>query len=504
MFIDGNAVPAGSRIEADLCVVGAGAAGLTLARHFSNLPLRVVLLESGGLQPDAASQSLNQGENTGLPYRPLESTRLRYFGGTTNHWAGQSVRLDPVDLAERPWVELGGWPIAYSDLERYYPEAESILELGNAPYGGAFWQQQSGHPQLELAGTDLETVVFRFSPVRFGGKYRDLIAQSGSISCYLNSNLTRFTTDATAGHVETAAVQCLGGNRFSVSARHFILAAGAIENCRLLLLSNDVRPEGLGNQHDNVGRYFMEHPNIHAGQMLWQNGAFPPLYREGLDIDGDRLKAQLVMTRTLQEREGLLNFSAFFRQLNARQLAARPELAEQVQSFIAWLADTGTENAATAGVADEVDTQLTVRLEHAPDPGNRVTLGEDQDLLGLRKVQLHLQVGEREYATYLRFRELLVRELGSSGSGRLRLNDHSEQAAWQASLGWQDHHLGGTRMHASATLGVVDADCKAHGVDNLFIAGASVFPTGGHANPTLTIVALALRLAQHLEGMVSP
>ncbi|MGP1609617.1 MAG: hypothetical protein ACTS5G_02840, partial [Burkholderiales bacterium] len=402
LLIDGNEVAAGSRIEADLCIVGAGAAGLTLARHFSSLALRVVLLESGGLQPDPMSQSLNQGENTGLPYLPLESTRLRYFGGTTNHWAGQSVRLDPVDLAARSWVDFSGWPIAFDELERYYPDAERILELGNDPYSGEFWQQASGHSQLELANGALETRVFRFSPpVRFGEKYRELIAQSGSVHCYLNSNLTRFTTDDSAGHVETAEVQCLEGNRFSVSARHFILAAGAIENCRMLLLSNEVRPEGLGNQHDNVGRYFMEHPNSHAGQVLWQDGAFPPLYEEGLDVGGIRLKANLVMARALQEREALLNFSAFFVQTNARQFALRPDLAAPLQSFITWLTQAGIDAAGSADGVDEqfdaVDTQLAIRLEHAPDPGNRVTLGEDRDLLGLRKVRLHLQVGEREY-----------------------------------------------------------------------------------------------------------
>lgn len=510
MFIDGRTVPDSSRLDADICIVGAGAAGLTLARHFAGTQAKVVLLESGGLQSDNATQSLNQGENTGLNYLPLESTRLRYFGGTTNHWAGQSARLDPGDLADRPWVDFSGWPISYDELATYYPEAENILELGNDSYAGDFWQQQSGYAQLALVNNNLETLVFRFSPpVKFGEKYRSLIETSENIDCFLNANLTRFTTDGTAESVQTAQVQCLNGIFFSITARYFILAVGAIENSRLLLLSNDVIPEGLGNRNDLVGRYFMEHPNSHGGQIVWRNGVFPKLYEEYLDIGGVRIKSNLVMSQAIQQSESLLNFSAFFLQLNAREVAARPELTDHVGNFISNFenilrGESTTLAQADAVEGDRVDTQLAIRLEHAPNPESRITLSSETDLLGLRKVRLNLQLGDSEYETYLRFREILVREMGQSNLGRLRLNDFADREDWLAGLGWQYHHMGGTRMHESETRGVVDANCKVHGINNLYIAGSSVFPTGGHANPTITIVALAQRLAEHITARMTP
>ena len=525
MIIDSRRIASASRLETDICIVGAGAAGITMAQKFHDKSLRVALLESGGWTYEQPTQSLYRGENVGLNYLPLDATRLRYFGGTTNHWEGQSVRLDAIDFANRDWVPNSGWPISLDHLNPYYPEAEAICELGSEPYDGSYWSKQSGSPELPYNPELFRTLVFRHSPpVRFGVKYRDVLAKSANVDVYLYANVTALATNDTGERIREVTITCLDGATFTMAARLFVLACGAIENCRLLLLPNKTHPEGIGNRFGNVGRYFMEHPNYLSGSedIAWlSHQPLPRLYHVPTKVNGRSIKSNIVLTEKAQEQYQLLNFSFFFTTkltsipgidsikdiLQSTKKAGLPKdlgfhIANMITDFDVIL-DTAYKRlskAKTPLIGSQRHRRLSViyRFEHAPNPQSRVLLSDERDALGLPKVKLRLQTGDLEFRTLDRLRTFLAAELGSMGLGRLQAQPLGQEPDWQSHLGYQFHQLGGTRMRDDPRQGVTNADCRLHDVVNLYMAGGSVFPTGGHANPTLTIVALALRLADHL------
>ncbi len=265
MFVDAHTVLPGTLIEADVCIVGAGAAGTTLARELIGTHFEVCLLESGGLEFDQHTQSLYRGENVGFPYYSLDAVRLRYFGGTTNHWMGACRPLDPIDFESRPWVPYSGWPFDKSHLDPFYIRAHSICQLGPYEYDPATWETEE-NPQLPILGGRVATAMCQNSPpTRFGQVYREEIKRAPNIQTYLFANVVKIETSSTAQKVVRIHVATLQGNKFWVSARLFILATGAIENPRLLLASNEVQSTGLGNKNDLVGRFFMEHLKVPGG-----------------------------------------------------------------------------------------------------------------------------------------------------------------------------------------------------------------------------------------------
>jgi choline dehydrogenase-like flavoprotein len=268
VLIDARTLAENTTVTTDICIVGAGAAGITLAREFSGKSFRVCLLESGGLEFENETQSLYAGEIVGLPYIPLEIARLRYFGGTTNHWGGFCQPLDESDFESREWIPHSGWPFSKSHLDPFYERAQSILELGPFRYEAEAWETESDR-RLPFMGQGVITKMVQFSsPTRFGRVYRNEIAQAENIRTYLHANVIEIEATKDVQAVTRLRVACLQGNRFWVSGKLFILAAGGIENARLLLLSNKLQRGGLGNQNDLVGRFFMDHIGLRSGITL--------------------------------------------------------------------------------------------------------------------------------------------------------------------------------------------------------------------------------------------
>lgn len=256
MFLDARGVADGATLDADICIVGAGAAGITIARELRGGPLSVLVLESGGLRNDARTQDLARGEISGHAYPPLESARVRVFGGSTTHWSGWCRPLDPVDFERRPAVPHSGWPIDYDDLDVYYARAQSICQLGPYEYGGRHWADATAASLLPLEGGAFETSVFRFSPpTNFGRVYREPLARARNVRVLLHANATRIATSENAARVERLHVATLSGRRFEVRARRFVIACGGIDNARLLLASD------VGEADGAVGRFFAEHPH---------------------------------------------------------------------------------------------------------------------------------------------------------------------------------------------------------------------------------------------------
>lgn len=515
MLIDARTIPKNRIIETDVCIVGAGAAGITLAREFIDQPFKVCLLESGGFEADEQTQDLYKGRSLGI-FLVLEGVRLRYFGGTTNHWGNYCAPLDEIDFETRDWIPNSGWPFRKSHLDPFYQRAQSICQLGPFAYEAEAWETKS-EPRLPFIGDRVMTSIFQqhLPPLRFGKIYRDEIVKAHNITTFLYANLVNIETTDTARNVTRLRIGCLQGNNFWVKAKLFILASGAIENARLLLLSNDVQSTGLGNQNDLVGRFFMSHTSVDAGLFLPSDPFIPVglyLYHKPV-IDSLKIIGHLSLSSDTQRYEKLLNFNAVLIPISAGKKGL-PSLRRLVKGeFDSWFRDLGNVIAEIDGVATAVFGKLLkgvvpikafdlrCAIEQSPNPNSRVTLSSERDALGKNRTQLDWRLSTIDKRSLIRSLMVIGEEFGRAGLGRLKITLDNDDSSWPEVSGGV-HHMGTTRMHVDPKQGVVDENCRVHGISNLFVAGSSVFPTVGHANPTLTISALAIRLADHVKGIM--
>lgn len=496
MVTDTRTLPQGIQLTFDVCIIGAGAAGITLARALKPRGFTVGLLESGGFDADQRTQDLYRGTtvSASLPRRYLSTSRLRYFGGATNHWNGMCRPLDRLDFEPRPWVPHSGWPIGRDALERFYHQAADILQFDR--YGDSWGDLTSSDNSLIPPGGALVGRTFRMSPpTRFGRVYRDELTQSDNVEILLHATVVQIDLNDAGTMVPRVHVANLAGKRFTVGARLFILAAGGVENARLLLGSTGVQAAGVGNGAGQVGRFFMEHPELSGILvMVTDHDVFGDLFRERntmLAPSEDTQRTREILNINVQltpdaapaasEAGGTMDLANVFRTVDGRTIPTAGRLPDYLSCY--------------------------VRLETAPNPENRVTLDDGEtDAFGMRRSRVTFTMSALETRTVAQTVDLLAREFGRRSAGRVHLR-HPEDALtvplgeppWRG-LQHGSHHIGTTRMSDAPAGGVVNRHCQVHGVDNLFVAGSSVFPTCGMANPTYTIVALALRLAEHVSA----
>jgi choline dehydrogenase-like flavoprotein len=493
MLGDSSRIERDAALACDVCIIGGGPAGITLALELAKASRDVILLESGGFQRSAETQDLNAGELLGSPQFPLDASRLRMLGGTTGHWAGMCRPLDPEDFEPRAWVPNSGWPITRAELDPYYLRAHTLCELGPFDYTRTEWPELLRHDDgLARMNTSIELLQIS-PPTRFGKLYRRPLANAPGLRVLLHSTVSELVPNPSGRHIEHAEVRGRNGARFSVHAKSYVAACGGIENARLLLLSNRFTPNGLGNDRDWLGRCFMDHPSAQPLGVI-------QLLRKDMHRIVQRHKTErgqamvgLHLDGETQRRERLLS-SAFY--VGPPDSPAAPLTHAPVgEATLRFLQQT-------SGDKTELHTATCwLRSEQAPNPDSRVTLSDETDALGQRRVRLDWQLTEVDHHSLRESALHYVRALGASGFGRIRMEPWLTQDAadWASRIraGW--HHMGTTRMAESSSHGFVDRNCRAFSVDNLYVAGSSVFPTSGFANPTLTLVALALRLADHLE-----
>ena len=535
MFIDARGLPPDCTIASDLCIVGAGAAGIALALQFAASDLRVCLLESGGLDADPAAQALAEGDSVGALYSPLETAQLRFFGGNGNGWGGWFRALDDIDFRTRDWIEDSGWPFDARTLAPYLEQAHALCEVPSADYAvrSVAAVGAARARQIPFDPARVETALYRFSPpTRFGAVYRRAIRRSTAIRCLLNAHALKLETTPDARCVTAIDAGCLGGSRFKVTARIFILAAGAIENARLLLLSNDAAPAGLGNGHDQVGRYFMDHPHTRRKLVPGPRQFSFGLY--GLAFRGHGFAAGLSIPAELQQKRKMLNYKAsiypvFYGQsspgwIGIRDLALRfsrkwgadpydrtrlPFARKRAGPRHLMRSLRYLDGALMGALAHVTRSErlasgfvLESRPEQAPNRDSRVLLQDGRDAFGQRRAQVDWRVLPIDRRSAVEAEEIIDAELQRIGIARLAPLPPEERDRWPADFAGGWHQIGTTRAHADSRCGVVDADCRVHGVGNLFIAGASVFPTGGAVSPMPTLLALALRLASYVKQTV--
>ncbi|MBW4647072.1 MAG: GMC family oxidoreductase [Goleter apudmare HA4340-LM2] len=521
LIIDARTLPEETIIDSDICIVGAGAAGITLVKEFLSKSYRVCLLESGGIEPDEVTQSLSEGEDVEFPYfKYIKSSRS--LGGNTNLWQSWCRPLDKIDFEDRSWVPYSGWPFTKQELIPYYNRAQKVCQLPYPNYDPVQLVEAIGNPKLSLLPLCKDRIVtkiwqFTVPPLRFGNTYKLELERANNIHTYLYTNVVEIETNDTAQTVTKVRTACINGRKFWVSSKFFILAMGGIEIPRLLLASNKVKSTGLGNQFDIVGRFFMEHPHLYgSGKIIISNqNYYPILYTEEAREQYSAI-AGLFPSKELQESERILNYSGTLSPFsltsantdNLTDFKFPWCLKDNINHF-KYLADNSFKKIFKKHLLSPLIFNLETKLEQVPDPNNRITLSREQDRLGVNKAKLNLQLSLIHKQTILRVQQIIDEELRRTGLGRLIIELSDDDNSWPpplltegGSLAAGCHQMGTTRMHIDPKQGVVDENCRVHGISNLYIAGSSVFPTGGSANPTLTIVALAIRLADHIKSII--
>ncbi len=269
MIYDFDTYDQGMVLQTDICIIGSGAAGLTIASQFFGAPWKVTVLEGGGAKEEAHSQAIYQTEVIGLPHEGVHEGRFRTLGGSTTVWGGQLLPLTEQDFQKKPDLPLSGWPLSYEDLESFYRRAETMMGVDGPPYDERRWQRFGITPPA----LDAEAFCYRFSEWAAWGKrnlalsFSKELKASQNVDVILHANAVNIQTGKAADVVEHVDIKSFNGKTGKVKAQFYILCCGGIETPRLLLASNQIAPEGVGNGHDLVGRYFQDHISLRAGRI---------------------------------------------------------------------------------------------------------------------------------------------------------------------------------------------------------------------------------------------
>jgi choline dehydrogenase-like flavoprotein len=548
MMQDARDLPDGQLLRADVCIVGAGAAGIAMGLEFIGTGIEILLLESGGLDFEEDTQALYAGSVVDPHlHSPPDRYRQRCFGGTTRIWGGRCVPFDPIDFEPRSYVAHSGWPFGRDELMPHYVRANRLCEAGEFAYtvGEAFSTPRRDMIEGLRSSAFSSDSLERFScPTDFGARYAHRLRAAANVRVLLHANLTGLGLNAAGSAVDRLTVRTLTGKMLTVAATHVVLATGGLEVARLLLANHDVHPGGIGNGHDVVGRYYMCHL---AGTLGALTVPGPAAVWHGYDIadDGAYCRRRLALAPQVQRdlrignlvarlhhprivdpehRTGILSLLYLARALipyeYARRLddggAAGPvrwlQHARNVLFDLpatlafAWhlLRDRRLAERKFPSIIVKPKNNcysLDVHAEQQPNPRSRVTLGPQCDALGLPRLHIDWRYTRRDVETVQRALTLFAREIDHWRVGRFEYNAQTVEMEMTRYGAYGGHHLGTARMGTDPRTSATDAQGRVHGVDNLFVAGAALFPTSGQANPTLTIVALALRTAAHLKHL---
>lgn len=524
--------------EADICIVGSGPAGLSIAKEFANTDLNVIVIESGGLTREQELNQLYEIESTGDPrYIVQDGIRCRIFGGTSHLWTGRCAPYDAIDFKTREWIPHSGWPFNNEELEPYMVRAGENLGLGPHCYDNSLWAKLGTTPPRKPLNNEFLTPFFwQFSSsptnaktsVDFG---RDLtIEHSDNITVLLHANVTHINTTPDGGQFESVTISTMEHKTGMVKAKQLVLACGGIENARLLLASNNVVKEGLGNHSDNVGRFLSDH-------LLFVLGEFDPdncasvkdrFGHYWLDVNNQRhvYLHGLALSPEVQKNEELLNCHAFIEEHNIPEnnpwkaindliytlktnrnikniIQHSGNILQNLPELLRGLYRRKIKHRPQLTQARTVQIQCI--LEQLPDTESRISLSKTKkDALGMPISSIHWKMSDLERKTALRMRELICQEFLKLGLPIPKLLPHLDnQAAWKNHGTEKSHPMGTTRIANDPQQGVVDSNLQVHGIKGLFVVGSSVFPTGGAANPTLLLVSLAIRLADHIKKIHS-
>lgn len=573
MIVEPEAVAAEGLIDTDLCIVGAGPVGITLALTLAERGRQVWLIEAGRQPLDPWAQTLYAGETDGSLHSPPDRFRMRGLGGSSIRWGGRCMPLDPIDFERRPWVAWSGWPLHAEALAPYWAPATAWAEAGAGDL--ADYDARTALPGLPplIPGFESTQVhahsLERFScPTDFGRRYQRRLARAPTLRVLSGAVCTAVRLRPNGRQVGGLDLQLRLPGRWPATrtqrpghppllpvrlrAQQVVLALGGLETARLLLASDDVAPQGVGNEHDVVGRFYMGHLAANLGQLVvagdpaavrhgYERGADGVYCRRRLTVDAQAQRARQLLNTVARlhfptvadpaHGSGILSLLYLARGMVSYEYGRR---LQDPQALAGWQAGGRTLRHAAQVVRDAPSTMrflahwvwhrecavrkfpsvilpnrrnhfsLEVQAEQVPHPDSRVRLSRTRDTLGQPRLRIGWQHQPQDLASVAQTLDLLAAEFARTGAGQL----HWDRATLGRDLlrygVYGGHHLGTARMGADPRSSVVDANGRVHGIDNLYIAGSAVFPTSSQANPTLTALALALRLADHLEPVPAP
>lgn len=553
MIEDARKIPPGSVLEADLCIVGGGSAAISVAMGYIGSGRSIILIPGGGPNQTATGIDLYRGKvSPPGSHEPLEENRLRMWGGTTTVWGGRCVPFDPIDFDSRSWIPNSGWPISHMDVQPYMAPACVLSEAGVPEFDArkVFPETQAeiirGFDNPDIVSWPLE----RWSiPTDFAKRYRSDLDAAPHVRVLMHAHATHLQLSAEGNTLSSVDAACSLGQVFHVKAKRTVLGCGGLENARLLLAARDVAPQGIGNEHDQVGRYYQSHRFGVCGHAVFKDPTKDFIYEFEKDQDGVYCRRRFWMTPEAQANHQVCNVVGFFfrnvsgssEHRNAMVSCVlliktllggarkgpkrlfeilRDQRRELSQHACIVLKDGPSVFRQLAEVAYTRCFQkrrlpmvlpprkinrfpLFYQTEHTPLYESRVVLDENAvDEFGMPRLDARIRFCETDYRTCSTFVKLFKQRFEEAGLGTFEISEEEQRLLDNPNpldFNSNAHNVGTTRMSATPEQGVVDVNCRLHSVNNLFISGASVFPTSSHANPTLLIVALGLRLADHLK-----
>lgn len=524
MFIDSRKFDEDMLLNTDVCIVGTGPAGITIANYLSSLKLSITILESGGIEGETYNQDLNQGNIVGQdPGYGLEMSRLRLFGGTSNHWTGSNQMLESMDFKYRDWIKYSGWPISLEDIRPYYKKAFEINEIPSLIDDLPYIDKQDNFLKSKILlenklKEDISLITNYINPLRFSEKYEKEFKNDKNLKTIIHCTANKITTDDD-NNIKSIEAITIKKKKVIIKAKYYVLAMGGIENARFLLLNLNNIPYNTFNNHPIIGSFFQEHYGFTAGTLLLHDEMAKYLrYKYNANFNNKlETESYFIPSEKTQYNQEILNCRITFYEKQWNSLFALDaiknkssykdiynsltNLLNSMEGPIEWTKKTKTKN-----IILNKPQRVYIGMEQAPNPSSRVLLGNALDKFGQRKASLDWNLNETDELSIRKTITWLSQIVGVHGIGRLQIGEVFNNIKWKkknSPIAGAYHHMGTTRMGINVNESVVDKDCKYHQLNNLYIAGSSIFPTTGSTNPTLTIVALALRLAETLKNKMS-
>lgn len=538
-------------LESHVAVVGAGPAGIVLALELEKLGCDVILVESGCINLSRNIQNLNEVNYFDPQFHAsMSDCTRRQVGGTSVIWGGRCVPYDPIDFDSRDYIPHSSWPIDYEEISAYFQSACDYFFCGSSEfniYNIPNIKQKSivpGLPDKEVLTSKLE----RWSlPTNFGKEYFNVLKQSTRIKLFYRLTCIEIETNTRGTYVEQIQAKTLNGKTALIRSKQYILAGGALNTTRLLLASDRKHPGGIGNHSGLLGRFYMGHL---SGEIAVIHFTTPAKLTEfGFDRDPGRIyvRRRFSFTREFLNEKKLANIVAWLgaprfgdpSHLNGILSAAY--IALNFPILKNYLASTAIRNQLFKGGywphirnilkdlpsifafmpsftykrfvahrkipalfvhSDLNEYPLHYHSEQVPNFDSVVSLSSNHDELGMRRLDINLRYTQQDIDSVIRAHRYWDQHLRKYNCGYLKYLTHDLEASIWEQTRDGFHQIGTTRMSEHPQDGVVDVNCKVHGVDNLFVASSSTFVTSGQANSTFMIVAFALRLAEHLKRMI--
>jgi choline dehydrogenase-like flavoprotein len=540
----------GQTLRSDICVIGSGAAGISLALELNRMGIDTLVIAGGGYRQTEEDSQLYQADMPLKFHEPLDTNRCRIFGGTTALWSGRCISFDEIDFEKRDWVGNLDWPVSYTELTKFFGRAAEICEIGSSIFSAAeaFPHQQkeiiSGFGRNFFSSDRLE----RWSPpTRFGRRYHSELKSSASVKVLLDAHCVELVTNDARSVIEKARCISHARKELLIESRFFVLCAGTLENARILLASNRQVPEGLGNERGLVGRYYMSHLWSYPGALVFDQPNENVLFDFEIDAMGVYCRRRFWVRPEIQRKHKIANTVVFFistdssvqhqdpltslrivgRKFKTAVLlrnasSARKELTKDWSSTVYHLKNVGKaffrrpeqyidllyrrviaqrKMPMILGRSNHLIFPLCIQSEQAPSFSSRVYLGRNLDSLGMPRLIVEPRYSDVDRNTIRTTVDLIAHACREFPGLRFQPSYENQDDFIDAQFSRFNsgaHQIGTTRMGTSPDNGVVDSNSKVFGLDNLFISGPSVFASSSHANPVFMTVALSVRLAEIL------